>query len=106
MRARCVCGCGRRAAQLHHVIYQQELRRIARAAGTSARALIADPRNLVPVAFDCHGQHHAAARRLELWRLPDSVFEFAREVLGAGRAYEWLRRRYAGADPRLDALVA
>ena len=31
--------------------------------------------------------------------------EFAREVLGAGPAYEYLRRRYAGQDPRLDALV-
>jgi hypothetical protein len=66
---------------------------------------VSDLRNLVDVAHDCHGAHHARARPLPLWRLPDSVFEFARELLGAGKAYEYLRRRYCGADPRLEALL-
>jgi hypothetical protein len=36
---------------------------------------------------------------------PDSVYEFAEETLGAGPAYEYLRRRYAGPDARLDGLL-
>jgi hypothetical protein len=34
------------------------------------------------------------------------VFEFARELMDAGPAYEYLGRFYAGSDPRLDALLA
>lgn len=67
--------------------------------------LLWDSRNLVPVADGCHAQHHARRRPLELERLPDGVFEFASELLGPGRAYNYLRRRYTGPDPRLDALL-
>jgi hypothetical protein len=66
---------------------------------------VSDLRNLVDVAHDCHGAHHARARPLLLHRLPDSAFEFARELLGAPAAYEYLHRRYLGADSRLDALL-
>ncbi len=108
---RCVCGCGRRGRQRHHVVYCQELRRVARqvAGGPPNVALEMelerDARNLVWVAVDCHAGHHARSAQLPLRVLPDSVFEFAAEVLGAGPAYEYLRRRYAGEDPRLEALV-
>lgn len=103
---RCVCGCdGRVLPYPHHVIYQQHLRSAAKRLCVPARRLLDDPRNLVPITFDCHGRHHSGARRFELAQLPDSVFEFAAEVLGAGPGYEYLRRRYAGEDPRLDALI-
>lgn len=100
----CFCGCGDPPVAEHHVIYRQELRHHqGRASGNGA--LVADRRNLVPVAFRCHQRHHAQFRPYALGLLPDSVFEFAREVLGGGHGYEYLRRRYAGADPRLDALL-
>jgi hypothetical protein len=64
-----------------------------------------DPRNLVWVGVDCHASHHAASKRFQLTYLPDSVFEFARDLMGAGPASVWLARHYAGTDPRLDALI-
>lgn len=94
---RCCCGCGRRAVNLHHAIYAQH---VVREGGD-----VDDPRNLVPVAWACHGAHHGRSRQLALRMLPDSVFAFARDVLGAGVAYEYLRRRYAGDDPRLHRLL-
>jgi hypothetical protein len=107
-----VCGCGRRGRHRHHVVYQQELRARMRAGGrldkerreAYARA-ISDSRNLVWMDFDCHFAHHNASRRLPLSVLPDSVFEFAVELMGASAAYCYLRRYYAGEDPRLDALL-
>lgn len=103
----CFCGCGKKAAHDHHVVYVQELRRQSNAQALKLRPLTSDRRNIVRVAFDCHHAHHTSPRaqaRYLLERLPDSVFEFAGELLGGGRAYEYLRRRYRGEDPRLDAL--
>lgn len=112
-RRRCVCGCGRRAQHGvgHHVIYQQQLRKLTvRDVGPPdiAReiALIRDKRNLVPVALECHHAHHNGSRKLPLAVLPDGVFEFAGEVMGPGKAYDYLRRHYANDDPRHDALLA
>jgi carbon storage regulator len=99
----CVCGCGRRGVQRHHVIYRQELKRAA-LDKLAWLTLVADHRNLVPLATDCHVSHHNRSRTLRLEVLPDSVFEFAEEVLGAGPGYEYLRRFYAGEDKRLDRL--
>jgi hypothetical protein len=70
------------------------------------RDLIEDPRNLVPVAFVCHERHHSRFLPLELRVLPDSVFEFAAELLGPGPAHLYLARYYRGRDPRLDALLS
>lgn len=101
----CFCGCGERAVHLHHCVTAAY---IVRAADTRAEAktLLKDERNLVPVAFRCHGNHHARSKKYELGMLPDSVFEFGRELLGAGPAHGFLTRAYAGTDPRLDALEA
>lgn len=100
---RCFCGCGKRAQTLHHAITQQEIRRNAR--GRDVPALLADQRNLVPVNDRCHGNHHSRARPYQLGMLPASVFDFALEVLGAGRAHGYLARHYNGMDLRLDALL-
>lgn len=110
---RCVCGCGRKKGlHRHHCVTQQRLRQVARertrVAGDRVlheAALVTDPRNIVLVAFRCHQAHHAAGPKLALSVLPDSVFEFAADVLGAGPAYEYLARHYHGGDPRLDALL-
>jgi hypothetical protein len=64
-----------------------------------------DKRNLVPVAFSCHMAHHSGAKRFLLADLPDSVYEYAAELLGAGLAFETLGRYYAGDDPRLEVLL-
>lgn len=116
-----MCGCGRRrGVQLHHVVYRQEIRRVVRddhhmapgylAGGppdvTRELTLLADQRNLVPVGPKCHAAHHNRDRPLAIRLLPDCAFEFAEELLGAGRAYEYLSRRYSGRDPRLDVLLA
>jgi hypothetical protein len=125
MSARCACGCGRWAANRHHCVYEAELRRLWRSAGedhqrrvrtptagnplsesyANLSVLLDDPRNLVPVAFHCHGAHHNASRRLPMHALPDAVFEFAAEVLGPEQAYEYLRRRYDGMDLRHERLL-
>jgi len=57
------------------------------------------------MAFNCHGAHHGRSRTLSLAVLPDSAYSFAVEVLGAGAAYEYLRRRYTGDDPRLTSIL-
>lgn len=96
-KASCIC-CGQPAANKHHAIYRQHIRQH----GGSMK----DKRNLVPVAFDCHMAHHSGAKRFRLRDLPDSVFAYAVELLGAGLAYEILGRYYAGDDPRLSVLLS
>lgn len=96
---RCVCGCMQRAVQRHHAIYEQHLRPLP-----SYSRRRKDSRNLVWVARACHEEHHSRAAPLGLAALPDSVFEFAVEVLGAGAAYEYLARRYAGSDMRHERI--
>jgi hypothetical protein len=95
MNDRCICGCGARAVHDHHVVFAQHLLPSERL----------DRRNLVPMALVCHGAHHSGSRRLSLHVLPGPVFEFAAAALGRERAYNYLRRRYDGNDPRLDALL-
>ena len=95
-KPRCI-ACGGRAAHRHHVVYEQAIER----EGGDTR----DDRNLVWVCFDCHGAHHGRSRPLELAVLPDSCYEFAGELLGLA-GFDYLRRRYAGDDPRLVALLS
>lgn len=97
--------CGKRADQLHHAIYQAELRRVAGRDNARFQALRSDQRNMVPLCLSHHERHHARIERLPLACLPDSVYDFALEVLGAGRAYNYLHRTCSGQDVRLDALL-
>lgn len=105
-RVLCVCGCGNPADILHHVIARQELRRVAGKDLERYAQLIRDSRGMVPLAQSCHERHHSRSRPLLLNRLPDEAFVFAAEVLGAGRAYNYLGRVCCGEDPRLDVLLA
>lgn len=121
MAMRCICGCGQRSANRHHVIYAQEIKArkpighgrtgygidyATRAARSAEQARwLRDTRNLVPIAFGCHQGHHSGHRRLPLSCLPDSVFEFAAELMGPA-AYDYLHRHYGGHDPRADMLLS
>jgi hypothetical protein len=90
-------GCGRRAVHGHHALTVQLIRR----EGGDPR----DPRVLVPLCVPCHFDHHGT-KKLSLRALPDSVFEFAADLLGGPAAYETLRRYYLGSDPRHEALLS
>jgi 5-methylcytosine-specific restriction endonuclease McrA len=98
---RAVCDvCGGRGATigvvLHHVVYRQHVR----AEGGDCW----DPRNAMNLCNSCHSSHHRRGRLIALWMLPASALEFAGELYGPG-AYDYLRRRYSGDDPRVDALL-
>lgn len=101
----CIAGCGRPADVRHHIIFQQELRRVAGRDKARADTLRGDPRGMVPVCQECHERLHSRSRPLPLAVLPDEAFVFAVEVLGAGRAFNYLQRTCSGSDPRLDALL-
>lgn len=101
-RDRCeVCGSYGQYLTQHHVVYQQHVR--------DAGGDLWDVRNSLTLCdgmHGCHGRHHNRMRPVRLTVLPDVAFEFAVELLGTGPAYEYLRRRYLGSDPRLDALLS
>lgn len=102
-KARCVCGCGAAGRHKHHVVFQQHIR-VEAPPGSRGR-LLRDSRNLVPMALACHSAFHGHMLHLPARRLPDSVFEFAVELLGPGAAYEYLSRRYSGSDERLGGML-
>lgn len=107
--------CLRRAAHRHHVVYEQELRRRwdsspkVRKRWPTYPKLKNDVRNLVDICFNHHtgteGHHSGGRHTLPLEMLPDEAIEFAFELLGPF-AYDYLRRRYAGEDPRLESHLA
>jgi hypothetical protein len=82
---------------LHHCVYQQEVRKHGGDLG--------DPRNFMVVSERRHERHHSRTEALSLEMLPDPAYEYASELLGPEKAYNYLRRRYSGQDPRLDALL-
>lgn len=90
--------CGASGIERHHAIYEQHVVR----EDPEQRYNVA---NRVGLCVAHHKAHHARINVLPLAALPDSVYAFAAELLGAPRAYEYLRRRYAGGDVRLDALL-
>lgn len=85
----------------HHAVYEQHVL----AAGGDRW----DPANQVCLCTNCHGLHHGRSNDgspMAVEQLPDAVFMFAEELLGAGAAYEYFRRYYSGEDPRLEALLS
>ncbi len=83
----------------HHVVYAQTVRKHG--------GDIWAPENSMTVCQTCHQRQHEPfhqARRIPLRALTDANYEFARELLGA-YAYDYLRARYSGSDPRLDAIL-
>lgn len=95
---RCVCCSGRDRLQLHHVVYRQHVK--------AAKGDCWDPDDSLTLCLACHtGHHHAGTSRLPLAKLRDENYSYAEALLGAGAAYEYLKRRYAGGDQRLDELL-
>lgn len=68
----------------HHVVYEQELRRLGRP--------IYDERNALRMCDHCHGRHHGISP-LPLTALKPCHFEYAKEVLGDSYM-DYLNRRY------------
>lgn len=90
---RCRACLFRRGAHSHHVTYEQELRN---------RGLpLYDRMNLMELCVDCHFGHHNRSKVIPLMMLSDDHLEYAFAKLGAF-AYDYLKRRYAGEDPRLE----
>ena len=83
-------------ANQHHVIYEQHVR----AAGGDRF----DSANALRLCASCHASHHRRGRPVPLTALRDENFEFAFALLGPA-AFDYLKRRYAGDDSRLDALL-
>jgi hypothetical protein len=81
----------------HHICYAQT---VGREDGD-----LFDPRNGMTLCTSCHLKHHNRHAVLPLTALPSPAFEYAAELLGPEKAYNYLQRRYAGDDPRLDALL-
>lgn len=80
----------------HHVVYRQHIR--------SHGGDEWNPRDALLLCAACHQSHHKRGRVLPLVALRDENYEYAFELLGPA-AYDYLRRYYAGDDPRLDALL-
>lgn len=90
----------KRRGEVHHHVVKES---VQERAGGDKR----DGRNLLSINWKRHlGHHWEPGSKLPLSVLRDHHFEYARVLLGAGRAYEHLRRYYTGEDPRLDALLA
>lgn len=91
-----VCG-GDDRLQLHHVVYEQHVRR----AGGNPW----DPRDSLTTCTHCHtGHHHGVRSRISLALLRDENYAFAAELLGPA-AFDYLRRHYQGDDERLERLL-
>ena len=95
----CQC-CGKPSRRLvgHHVTYRQQIRQ-------TPNGLMWDIRNRMVLDQECHEKHHNRSRVIPLATLPDSAYEYAADLLGPEKAFEYLRRRYAGDDPKLDPLL-
>lgn len=87
----CTSGKRERLAE-HHVVYKQEVRR--------RKGDVSDPRDALRLCNSCHPAHHHRSRPVPLAALRDENYEFAFELMGVA-AFDYLRRRYAGGDPRL-----
>lgn len=80
----------------HHVIERQWLRRQGLPEWDTRNAL-----RLCPLTGGCHGGQTSKLHKIQLTNLLDENIAYAFEVMGAA-AYFYLRRHYAGEDPRVE----
>ena len=93
-----VCRRGNRPWEAHHVITKSFLK------GEGFE--LYHPDNALRLCeYPCHAQHTNAFARIELSCLTDRNIAYAVRLLGAPKAHSHLTRNYAGADPRVDALL-
>jgi hypothetical protein len=90
-----------RTWEAHHVVAKQHCRFYGAPLHSPDNAL----RLCAKSAHSCHTLHTTHAVLLPLACLRDENIAFAARWLGPERAYEYLRLRYAGTDPRVDALL-
>jgi hypothetical protein len=90
-------GLEGRRRERHHGLKDQIVRREG--------GNVYDVRNRWVICSDCHERHTNRSRVLPAWLIPDSVIEFAVELLGPGKAFNALTREYEGDDVRLQALL-
>lgn len=90
-------SCWRRPAiHQHHVTYKVKV--------LIEGGDLYSPLNALALCGPCHAGHHLASDRVSLASLRDENYAFAFALLGPA-AYDYLRRRYAGDDPRLGAAL-
>lgn len=80
--------------RMHHVVYEQEVRRRG--------GDVLDARNALALCDRCHEEHHSgapAARRIPLAALRPENLKFARRLLG-DYAGDYLAAHYSAADNR------
>ncbi len=78
----------------HHAgVYEQTLKRLG--------LPLWDPANALRLCLACHAKHHSPNHKLPLSVLRAQNIRYALDVLGE-HAYDYLRRRYRGRDPRLE----
>lgn len=87
--------------EAHHVIQKQRCRREHAPQHSPDNAL----RLCSGSAGSCHVRHTTHQELVPLACLRDENIEFAVRWLTPGPAYEYLRRYYAGSDPRVDQLL-
>lgn len=96
-----VCGTGK-SWDAHHVVAKSKLKRDGH--------FIWDTRNALRLCDEyapknCHGKHTGGEKKVPLSALTDDNISYAFEVLGP-HAVDYLRRGYAGEDPRLGRALA
>lgn len=91
-RAQRVCAVtGRRGAfHAHHVVREEDVQTLDPH----------DDRNALRILPSVHWDHHWGNEKIPLTALLDENLAFAYQELGPG-AYDYLRRRYVGEDPRV-----
>lgn len=87
--------------EVHHVVERQRCRRTGAPQFSPDDAL----RLCAKSPGTCHERHTSAQRRVPLAALRDENIAFAERWLGAGPAYNFLTRYYAGSDARVDRLL-
>lgn len=97
-----VCAVTGKAGEFeaHHVVAKEFLKRLGKDPW--------DPRNALRLLPRIHEQHtnaFDADHIVRIRQLKDVNIEYAFEVLGAG-AHFYLRRHYAGYDPRIELALA
>lgn len=95
---RCCAVCGSRGGyDAHHVIEKSHLREWGLPQYVAA--------NCLRLCGDCHRRHTERSKKVPLSALRNENIDYAAVLLGAGKAYNYLSRRYAGTDPRVTDLL-
>lgn len=83
--------------EAHHIVYEQHVEQYA-------PDKVWDPRNALRLCRrPCHPHHHNGKARVPVSALPDSVFDFALDIMTRGQAVNYLARYYEGTIEEVEA---